>query len=162
MEPLAVDRGLSQRGAGFSGQSLSSSFVCGSDTERPTCGFLQFSDSVSTNQRLVHCQFILVLFREHDDQYDDDCIAGTYAVKVRMTPVPKDIEGCASMLILGDLSNRVVDELATLVDNVYAPLLCKSENHKDLPEIAVQDISRQVHLIRGTLYQVKHTLVYFD
>ncbi|XP_034940720.1 dynein beta chain, ciliary [Chelonus insularis] len=80
---------------------------------------------------------------------------GTFAVKIRMTPVPKDAEGCASMLIIGDLSNRIVDELATLVDNVFAPLLCKSENHKDLPEIAIQDISRQVHLIRGTLYQVK-------
>lgn len=88
-------------------------------------------------------------------------ITGTYAVKVRMTPVPKDVEGCASMLILGDLSNRVVDELATLVDNVYAPLLCKSENHKDLPEVAVQDISRQVHLIRGTLYQVGFCLVVY-
>lgn len=71
-----------------------------------------------------------------------------------MTPVPKDTEGCASMLIIGDLSNRVVDELATLVDNIFAPLLSKPENHRDLPEIAIQDISRHVHSIRGTLYQV--------
>ncbi|XP_063983406.1 dynein beta chain, ciliary [Diachasmimorpha longicaudata] len=80
---------------------------------------------------------------------------GTYAVKTRMTPVPKDVESCAAMLIVGDFSNRVVDELATLVDNIYAPLLSKHENHKNLPEVAVQDICRHVHSIRGTLYQVK-------
>ncbi|KAK0086060.1 hypothetical protein PV325_003945 [Microctonus aethiopoides] len=80
---------------------------------------------------------------------------GTYAVKVQMAPVPKDIEACSSMLIIGDLSNRVVDELATLVDNIFAPLLSKHENHKDLPDIAIQDIRRHVHSIRGTLYQVK-------
>lgn len=62
---------------------------------------------------------------------------------------------CISMLILGDLSSRVVDQLATLVDNVFAPLLSKQQNHKDLPDIAIQDICRHVHSLRGTLYQVK-------
>lgn len=75
-------------------------------------------------------------------------------MKIRMTPVPKDVESCAAMMIVGDFSNRVVDELATLVDNIYAPLLSKHENHKDLPDVAVQDICRHVHSIRGTLYQV--------
>lgn len=58
------------------------------------------------------------------------------------------------MLILGDLSSRVVDQLATLVDNIFAPLLSKAENHKDLPDVAIQDICRHVHSLRGTLYQV--------
>lgn len=75
-----------------------------------------------------------------------------------MAPVPKDMEACSSMLIIGDLSNRVVDELATLVDNIFAPLLSKHENHKDLPDIAIQDIRRHVHSIRGTLYQVNITI----
>lgn len=48
-----------------------------------------------------------------------------------------------------------MDELATLVDNLFAPLLSKEDNHKDLPAIAIQDINRQVHSLRGTLYQVK-------
>ncbi|XP_066581161.1 dynein beta chain, ciliary [Prorops nasuta] len=80
---------------------------------------------------------------------------GIYAVKVKQTPLPKDKDACTSMLIVGDLSHRVVDELATLVDNVFAPLLSKHENHKDLPDIAIQDIGRHVHSLRGTLYQVK-------
>ncbi|XP_043280370.1 dynein beta chain, ciliary isoform X2 [Venturia canescens] len=80
---------------------------------------------------------------------------GTYAVKVKLEPVPKERDKCSEMLIMGDLSNRVVDELATLVDNIFAPLLSKPENHKDLPEIAIQDICKHVHAIRGTLYQVK-------
>lgn len=58
------------------------------------------------------------------------------------------------MLIVGDLSHQIVDQLATLVDNVFAPLLTKPENHKDLPEIAIQDICKHVHALRGTLYQV--------
>ncbi|XP_015596133.2 dynein beta chain, ciliary [Cephus cinctus] len=80
---------------------------------------------------------------------------GTYAVKVNMAAVPKDKDGCSAMLIMGDLSHRVVDELATLVDNIFAPLLSKPENHMKLPEVAVQDICRHVHSLRGTLYQVK-------
>lgn len=48
----------------------------------------------------------------------------------------------------------MVDQLATLIDNIFAPLLTNPENHKDLPEVAVQDICRHVHALRGTLYQV--------
>lgn len=68
--------------------------------------------------------------------------------------VPKEKEACEAMLLTGDLSNRVVDELATIVDNIFAPLLCKPENHRELPSVAVQDIERHVHSLRGTLYQV--------
>lgn len=64
------------------------------------------------------------------------------------------------MLIVGDLSHRIVDQLATLVDNVFAPLLTKPENHKDLPEIAIQDICKHVHALRGTLYQVIKQLIF--
>lgn len=81
-------------------------------------------------------------------------VAGVYAVKVKQAPLPRDKEGCSAMLIVGDLSHRIVDQLATLVDNIFAPLLTKPENHKDLPEIAIQDICRHVHSLRGTLYQV--------
>lgn len=55
---------------------------------------------------------------------------------------------------MGDLSHLVVDQLATLVDNIFAPLLSKSDNHKNLPDVAVQDVCRHVHGLRGTLYQV--------
>lgn len=75
-------------------------------------------------------------------------------MKVEQAPLPKEKEACSAMLILGDLSSRVVDQLATMVDNVFAPLLSKPENHKDLPDVAIQDISRHVHALRGTLYQV--------
>lgn len=79
---------------------------------------------------------------------------GVYAVKVKQAPLPKDKEVCSAMLIVGDLSHRVVDQLATLVDNIVAPLLTKPENHKDLPEVAIHDICKHVHALRGTLYQV--------
>lgn len=80
---------------------------------------------------------------------------GIYAVKIKVAVVPKDQEECRSMLILGDLSHRIVDELATLIDNILAPLLTNPANHKNLPEVAVQDIRKHVHVLRGTLYQVK-------
>lgn len=75
--------------------------------------------------------------------------------------MPKEEEACSSMLILGDLSSRIVDQLATLVDNVFAPLLSKAENHKDLPDVAIQDICRHVHSLRGTLYQVNFLFLPF-
>lgn len=75
-------------------------------------------------------------------------------MKIEQAPLSKEKEVCSSMLILGDLSSRVVDQLATLVDNLFAPLLSNAENHKDLPDIAIQDICRHVHSLRGTLYQV--------
>ncbi|XP_024875279.1 dynein beta chain, ciliary [Temnothorax curvispinosus] len=80
---------------------------------------------------------------------------GVYAIKIKEAPLPRDKEGCSAMLIVGDLSHRIVDQLATLVDNIVAPLLTKPENHKDLPEIAIHDICKHVHALRGTLYQVK-------
>ncbi|OXU27164.1 hypothetical protein TSAR_014516 [Trichomalopsis sarcophagae] len=80
---------------------------------------------------------------------------GVFAIKMKIMVVPRDKEACAAMLLTGDLSHRVVDELATIVDNIFAPLLCKPDNHKELPGVAVQDISRHVHSLRGTLYQVK-------
>lgn len=76
-------------------------------------------------------------------------------MKIEQAPLSREKEACSSMLILGDLSSRVVDQLATLVDNVFAPLLSKAENHRDLPDISIQDISRHVHSLRGTLYQVR-------
>lgn len=83
-----------------------------------------------------------------------DRYSGIYVVKIEQAPLSKEKEVCSSMLILGDLSSRVVDQLATLVDNLFAPLLSKAENHKDLPDVAIQDICRHVHSLRGTLYQV--------
>ncbi|XP_014206492.1 dynein beta chain, ciliary [Copidosoma floridanum] len=80
---------------------------------------------------------------------------GVYAIKMQIAVVPKDRDACAAMLITGDLSHRVVDELATIVDNIFAPLLCKPQNHRGLPKVAVRDIARHVHSLRGTLYQVK-------
>lgn len=74
---------------------------------------------------------------------------------MKLIPVPKDKPGCIRTLILGDLASRVVDELATLVDEIFAPLLSNPENHKELPEIAVQDLAKHVHSLRGTLYQVR-------
>lgn len=76
-------------------------------------------------------------------------------MKIRPVPIPKDKEACAALLLTGDLSHRVVDELATLVDNIFAPLLTNPGNHKDLPDVAIRDIKKHVHALRGTLYQAR-------
>ncbi|KAJ8682462.1 hypothetical protein QAD02_018254 [Eretmocerus hayati] len=80
---------------------------------------------------------------------------GIYAIKMKPSPIPKERDDCVAMLLTGELSHRVVDELATLVDNIFAPLLSKPENHPRLPQVALADIARHVHSLRGTLYQVK-------
>lgn len=89
-------------------------------------------------------------------------IVGLYIVKTIKAPLPKEKGAYSSILIIGDLSHRVVDQLATLIDNVFAPLLSNPKNHKDLPDVAIQDISRHVHSLRGTLYQVSFQVAFLN
>ncbi|VVC95211.1 unnamed protein product, partial [Leptidea sinapis] len=76
-----------------------------------------------------------------------------YFVKKRADIVPK--ERCAEMVIFGDLAPRIIDELASLVDEVFVPLLSNPLNHEGWPRVVSKDILKQIHNLKSTVYEVK-------
>ncbi|KAJ8736094.1 hypothetical protein PYW08_006750 [Mythimna loreyi] len=76
-----------------------------------------------------------------------------YFVKKKPDAIPK--EDCASMVIFGDLAPRLIDELAALVDEVFVPLLSNPLNHEGWPLVVSQDILKQIHNLKSTVYEVK-------
>ncbi|KAI8438868.1 hypothetical protein MSG28_011209 [Choristoneura fumiferana] len=76
-----------------------------------------------------------------------------YFVKKKPAVVPK--ENCSEMVIFGDLAPRLIDELAALVDEVFVPLLSNPLNHEGWPLVVSQDILKQIHSLKSTVYEVK-------
>lgn len=80
-------------------------------------------------------------------------ILGVYFVKKKAEPVPK--EKCCNYLVFGDLATRSLDQLSILVDDIFVPLLSNEQNYDNWPEIVAQDVQKQVHNLKSTVYQVK-------
>ncbi|XP_031634969.1 dynein beta chain, ciliary-like, partial [Contarinia nasturtii] len=78
---------------------------------------------------------------------------GIYFIKKRPAPIPK--EKCSEFLVYGDLATKAIDQLSCLVDEVFVPLLSNEVNFEDWPEIVAQDVQKQVHNLKSTVYQVK-------
>ncbi|KAI5645013.1 dynein heavy chain and region d6 of dynein motor domain-containing protein [Phthorimaea operculella] len=76
-----------------------------------------------------------------------------YFVKKKPDVIPK--EDCAHHVIFGDLAPRLIDELAALVDEVFVPLLSNPLNHEGWPLVVSQDILKQIHSLKSTVYEVK-------
>ncbi|XP_049878702.1 dynein beta chain, ciliary [Pectinophora gossypiella] len=76
-----------------------------------------------------------------------------YFVKKKPDVIPK--ENCSEMVIFGDLAPRLIDELAALVDEVFVPLLSNPLNHEGWPLVVSQDILKQIHSLKSTVYEVK-------
>lgn len=76
-----------------------------------------------------------------------------YFIKKNPEPVPK--EKCCDYLVVGDLATRSIDQLSILVDDIFVPLLSNEENYANWPEIVAQDVQKQVHNLKSTVYQVK-------
>ncbi|XP_063821324.1 dynein beta chain, ciliary-like [Ostrinia nubilalis] len=76
-----------------------------------------------------------------------------YFVKSMPDVVPK--EGCGEMLIYGDLAPKLIDELASLVDEIFVPLLSNPINHEGWPIVVSQDILKQIHNLKSTVNEVK-------
>ncbi|XP_065078949.1 dynein beta chain, ciliary [Ochlerotatus camptorhynchus] len=78
---------------------------------------------------------------------------GVYFVKKNAIEVPR--EGCKDCLVVGDLATRTIDQLSCLVDEIFVPLLSNSDNHHGWPEMVAQDVQKQVHSLKSTVYQVQ-------
>lgn len=78
---------------------------------------------------------------------------GVFFIKKLALEIPRD--KCAEWMILGDLATRTIDQLSSLVDEVFVPLLSNPFNHEGWPEMVSQDILKHVHSLKSTVCQVK-------
>lgn len=78
---------------------------------------------------------------------------GVYFVKKSIAAVPKDVP--EETLIIGDIATKAIDYLASLVDEIFVPLLCNVNNHEEWPAVVAQDVNKHVHSLKSTLYQVR-------
>ncbi|KAI3381366.1 hypothetical protein SNEBB_008024 [Seison nebaliae] len=79
---------------------------------------------------------------------------GCYFIKKNKSAIGKD-EPMKDTLSFGDLSNIPLEQLASLVDDVYVPLLSNVANHGGWPSVVSQDVLRHVHSIRSNVSVVK-------
>lgn len=76
-----------------------------------------------------------------------------YFIKKEPSPVCKACP--AESVIVGDLSPKLIDQLASLVDEILVPLLSNTQNHDQWPAVIAKDVHKHVHSLRSTVYQVK-------
>lgn len=78
---------------------------------------------------------------------------GVYFIKKHCLPIPR--ENCEDFFIFGDLATQTIDQLSTIVDEVFVPLLSNEVNYKDWPQMVSQDVQKHVHSLKSTVHQVK-------
>ncbi|XP_060515880.1 dynein beta chain, ciliary [Cylas formicarius] len=78
---------------------------------------------------------------------------GVFFVKKEPLPISKTTPG--ELVIVGDLSPKIIDQLASLVDEILLPLLSNPSNHAQWPGIIAKDVHKHVHSLKSTVYQVK-------
>ncbi|XP_044764909.1 dynein beta chain, ciliary [Coccinella septempunctata] len=78
---------------------------------------------------------------------------GVFFVKKSLVAVSKSVPG--ESIVAGDLSCKVIDQLASLVDEILVPVLSNTSNHDMWPTVIAKDIQKHVHSLKSTVYQVK-------
>ncbi|KAJ8957969.1 hypothetical protein NQ318_001970 [Aromia moschata] len=76
-----------------------------------------------------------------------------YFIKKDLTPVSKTAP--SESVITGDLCSKIIDQLATLVEEILVPLLSNPVNHMEWPAVIAKDVQKHVHSLKSTVYQVK-------
>lgn len=79
---------------------------------------------------------------------------GVYFIKKYLDIVPKD-DNIKNFLIFGDLSTRSIDQLSSLVDEIFIPLLSNENNYKNWPDMVAHDVQKHIHSLKSTVHQVK-------
>lgn len=75
---------------------------------------------------------------------------------IRKKPEAVTISNFRDVLLFGDMGCKPVEELAVLVEQVYAPLLCNKQNHLGWPHVVSEDVINHVLAFKNTVYQVTH------
>ncbi|XP_034948410.1 dynein beta chain, ciliary-like [Chelonus insularis] len=59
------------------------------------------------------------------------------------------------VLIPGDMSSNSIEELATLIEEAYLPLLTNPQNQQNWPEVIAEDVEKYIHELRSSICQLK-------
>ncbi|XP_071446269.1 dynein beta chain, ciliary-like [Hetaerina americana] len=78
---------------------------------------------------------------------------GLYFVKRSEGPIPK--ENIRGAIIFGDMAPNPIDELSTLVDEVFVPVLSNINNHIGWPAVVSEDVKKHVQFLSALVYQVR-------
>lgn len=65
------------------------------------------------------------------------------------------MENFRDVLIFGDMGGKPVEELATLVEEVFVPLLSNADNQKGWPQVVADDVINHVQAFNSIVYQVR-------
>ncbi|KAK0087408.1 hypothetical protein PV325_001063 [Microctonus aethiopoides] len=74
---------------------------------------------------------------------------------VRRQPINITEVNYRDELIPGDMSSKPIDELDTLIREVYLPILSNSNNHEGWPAVVVDDVKKQVLNLQNSIAQFR-------
>ncbi|XP_018327462.1 dynein beta chain, ciliary [Agrilus planipennis] len=78
---------------------------------------------------------------------------GVFFVKKNACSITKT--NPANFVIMGDLSSKIIDQLASLVNEVLVPLLLNETNHKGWPKLISRDVEKHIHNLKSSVSQVR-------
>ncbi|XP_042858403.1 dynein beta chain, ciliary-like [Penaeus japonicus] len=81
---------------------------------------------------------------------------GVYYLKTSDAPLirEEDNSNVREHVIFGDISPQPLDQLSTLIEEVFIPLLENPGNRDGWPDMVKEDVSRQLYSLRGTVYRM--------
>ncbi|XP_069984628.1 dynein beta chain, ciliary-like [Penaeus vannamei] len=81
---------------------------------------------------------------------------GVYYLKTSDVPLirEEDSSNVREHVIFGDISPQPLDQLSTLIEEVFIPLLENPGNREGWPDMVKEDVSRQLYSLRGTVYRM--------
>ncbi|XP_050294546.1 dynein beta chain, ciliary-like [Anthonomus grandis grandis] len=77
----------------------------------------------------------------------------TYFIRIKEAEVT--MENFRSVLTFGDMSGKPVEDLATLVEGVFVPLMSNPGNQVGWPKVVSQDVISHVRTFKSTVDQIK-------
>ncbi|XP_011494831.1 PREDICTED: dynein beta chain, ciliary-like [Ceratosolen solmsi marchali] len=64
-------------------------------------------------------------------------------------------DNCQEMLLIGEMMPNSFDELATIVQDVFIPILTNPENRHEWPAVIAEDVKRHIYELRNLICEIK-------
>ncbi|KAK7573934.1 hypothetical protein V9T40_011125 [Parthenolecanium corni] len=83
------------------------------------------------------------------------CLKNKAAYFVKRDPCVINKDNLNSLIIFGDMATKPIEQLASIVDEVFVPLLSNSTNQHSWAKPVTSDLKQHIHGLKSTVYQVK-------
>ncbi|XP_015187538.1 PREDICTED: dynein beta chain, ciliary-like [Polistes dominula] len=80
-------------------------------------------------------------------------VKSSYFIKREPVKITKD--NYRKMIILGDMAPKPIEEAATLIEEVYLPILTNPANQTGWPLVAKEDVKKHIYDLRSLFHQIK-------